>query len=193
MSPLVAIYLLWFAWVVTWIAASLWASPTIKHAGLGREFLYRIAVLAGYVFLFGFDWNGYDTRYRFWDVPRSTFGWAMVAAVAIGFAFCWWARIHIGKLWSSSITRKSSHHVIDTGPYAFVRHPIYTGITLAAFATAAVHGTPGSFFGAALMMGGWYVKARLEERFLREELGPEAYDSYARRVPMLVPFLPWHS
>ena len=36
---------------------------------------------------------------------------------------------------------------------------------------------------------GWIIKARLEERFLRKELGPEAYDDYARHVPMLVPFL----
>jgi protein-S-isoprenylcysteine O-methyltransferase Ste14 len=72
-----------------------------------------------------------------------------------------------------------------------VRHPIYAGIVLATLATAVVSGTPSSFLGAALMTLGWYVKARIEEHFLREELGPEAYDSYARRVPMLVPFLHW--
>jgi protein-S-isoprenylcysteine O-methyltransferase Ste14 len=43
--------------------------------------------------------------------------------------------------------------------------------------------------GLALMTLGWYVKARLEERFLREQLGSDEYDAYAERVPMLVPFL----
>jgi protein-S-isoprenylcysteine O-methyltransferase Ste14 len=42
--------------------------------------------------------------------------------------------------------------------------------------------------GAALMFVGWYVKARMEESFLREQLGRDEYGSYARRVPMLIPF-----
>jgi protein-S-isoprenylcysteine O-methyltransferase Ste14 len=56
-------------------------------------------------------------------------------------------------------------------------------------ATAALRGTAGAWLGVAVMTFGWYVKARLEERFLREQLGAEAYGAYARRVPMLVPFL----
>jgi protein-S-isoprenylcysteine O-methyltransferase Ste14 len=72
-----------------------------------------------------------------------------------------------------------------------VRHPIYTGITLAGFATAAFRAEALSFVGAALLMFSWVVKARLEEQFLREQLGAGEYDSYARRVPMLIPFSPW--
>ena len=49
-----------------------------------------------------------------------------------------------------------------------------------------------AWLGAGMMTSGWYFKARLEERFLREELGAEAYDAYARRVPMLVPFVTSH-
>jgi protein-S-isoprenylcysteine O-methyltransferase Ste14 len=71
-----------------------------------------------------------------------------------------------------------------------VRHPIYTGIITAALATAVVKGTPFAIAGALLMTFGFWIKATLEERFLREHLGPGAYDSYRRRVPMLVPFGP---
>ena len=78
--------------------------------------------------------------------------------------------------------------MIDTGPYAIVRHPIYTGIILAAFATAAIKGTVFALAGAAIMTLGFWIKARLEERFLRQELGAAGYDAYSRRVPMLVPF-----
>lgn len=78
--------------------------------------------------------------------------------------------------------------MVDTGPYRLVRHPIYTGIILACFATAVEKTTPLAFAGAAIMSLGWYMKARLEERFLREELGAAPYDAYAARVPMLIPF-----
>jgi protein-S-isoprenylcysteine O-methyltransferase Ste14 len=78
--------------------------------------------------------------------------------------------------------------VVDTGPYGIVRHPIYTGIIVASAATAALRGTVLSWVGACVMTVGWVIKARMEEQFLREQLGAEAYEAYARRVPMLSPF-----
>jgi protein-S-isoprenylcysteine O-methyltransferase Ste14 len=87
------------------------------------------------------------------------------------------------------VTKKEGHHVVDTGPYRLVRHPIYTGIILSSFATAFEKGTSIAVAGAATMALGWYLKARLEERFLREQLGAEAYGAYAARVPMLLPFV----
>lgn len=106
-----------------------------------------------------------------------------------GFAFCWWARIHLGRMWSSSVTRKADHHIIDTGPYSLVRHPIYTGIILAAAATAALEARAIAFAGLALVTIGFWIKARLEERFLRNELGAEVYDANARRTGMPFPGL----
>jgi protein-S-isoprenylcysteine O-methyltransferase Ste14 len=86
------------------------------------------------------------------------------------------------------VSRKAEHHIVDTGPYRIVRHPIYTGIILASAATALQRGTAQAWLGMSVMTLGWYIKARLEERFLRDELGADAYGAYARRVPMLVPF-----
>ena len=80
--------------------------------------------------------------------------------------------------------------MVDTGPYAIVRHPIYTGLITSVFATAALKGILIGILGALLMIVGFWIKARLEERFLREQLGPDIYDAYRRRVPMLVPFGP---
>jgi protein-S-isoprenylcysteine O-methyltransferase Ste14 len=78
----------------------------------------------------------------------------------------------------------------DTGPYSVVCHPIYTGAIAATVATAAAEATLPAVIGLVLITLGLWLKARTEERFLREELGPEAYDAYRRRVPMLLPFGP---
>jgi protein-S-isoprenylcysteine O-methyltransferase Ste14 len=75
-------------------------------------------------------------------------------------------------------------------PYGIVRHPIYTGILLAILATMAAKGTIPAVAGALVIILGLWMKARLEEGFLREQLGADAYDAYRRRVPMLVPFGP---
>jgi protein-S-isoprenylcysteine O-methyltransferase Ste14 len=111
----------------------------------------------------------------------------MAAITLAGCLFTWWARLHLGALWSGAITRKTDHRVVDTGPYRFVRHPIYTGIIVACYATAIAKGTTIALAGASIMLLGWYLKARLEEQFLRAELGANAYDAYASRVPMLLP------
>jgi protein-S-isoprenylcysteine O-methyltransferase Ste14 len=133
--------------------------------------------------------HGYRGPLRLWMVTPGV-AWACVAAIAAGFLFSWWARIHLGALWSGRITTKKDHRVVDTGPYALVRHPIYTGILFAVYATAALKGTILGLVGAAIVTAGVYLKARLEEDWLANELEPDAYARYRRRVPMLVPFGP---
>jgi protein-S-isoprenylcysteine O-methyltransferase Ste14 len=168
------------------VAEALWSSPAVKGAGVGRQLGYRFIVLVGVVLLFGFYHHDASSEIVVWRTTDRA-AWALDAVVAAGFAFTWWARVHLGRLWSSRVTRKEGHHVVDTGPYALVRHPIYSGIILASIATATLRGTAAAGAGAARLSYGWYVKARIEERFLRSELGP-AYDDYAKRVPMLIPF-----
>jgi protein-S-isoprenylcysteine O-methyltransferase Ste14 len=115
--------------------------------------------------------------------------YALAALTLAGTLFTWWARIHLGRFWSNAITRKEGHRVIDTGPYGLVRHPIYTGLIAAMFATGIGVGTVTAILGAMLIAAGLWQKARMEEGFLTNELGADAYGPYCRRVPMLVPFL----
>ena len=187
MSPALAVVILWVGFVLSWIAASPWSSAVEKRIGLGREAVYRIIlVLGGMVFLV--PAHGYEGPLRLWYLPYETV-WPAIGLIALGIAFSWWARIWLGDLWSGQVTKKVDHRVVDTGPYAIVRHPIYTGILLAIYATAALKGTVLALAGAALITIGLWMKARLEEGFLRSELGP-GYDAYRRRVPMLMPLGP---
>lgn len=186
-SPWAAISILWAIWVLSWVLAAAWSDRAVKRAGARREILYNVITAIGALLL----WGSYRQRHyhaAVWPVGRRT-AWCMVGVAAIGFSFTWWARVHLGRLWSRWVVRKVDHHIIQSGPYALVRHPIYTGMSLAMVATAVMFGTSFAYLGAALIILGFYLKARIEEKFLREELGAEAYDLYARRVPMLVPFL----
>ncbi|WP_245429612.1 isoprenylcysteine carboxylmethyltransferase family protein [Mesorhizobium sp. DCY119] len=187
MHPMTAIGLLWLAWLASWVAASAWADRTEKRVGVRAEIRYRMPLVLGTILVF-IPSRGHAAVPRFW-APTSAESWACVALVAAGIAFCWWARLHLGRLWSGEVTRKAGHHVVESGPYALVRHPIYTGLLLSIYATMAARGTFWVVAGTIALTLGIWLKARLEERFLREELG-SAYDDYARRVPMLVPFMP---
>jgi protein-S-isoprenylcysteine O-methyltransferase Ste14 len=160
----------------------------VARPRLSSELVYRSVTIAGmFLLLFVAPRHvGYGSR--LWQTPLEV-GWCLVGLAVMGFTFCWWARIYLGRIWSSSVTRKADHHIVDTGPYALVRHPIYTGMIIAAVATAALEARAIAFAGLALVILGFWTKARLEERFLRDELGAEAYDPYARRTGMLFPGL----
>ncbi len=185
MQPELAILILWLAWGASWMAAFPWVDPASRRAGLRAELGYWIAMGLGAALLFvpAFGYFGAPMIWR----PGLAGSWSCVALVAAGAAFCWWARLRLGRLWSPGVALKPNHRVVDTGPYAIVRHPMYAGLLLAAYATVAAKSTPWAVAGALLVTLGVWMKARLEERFLRRELG-EAYDAYAARVPMLVPF-----
>ena len=186
--PFTAMGVVWTAWWLSWLAAAWWRDRAAAKPPSGQQITYRLLAAGGVVLLFGPYRHAFRSEIVLWRTP-DPIGWVLVAVALAGFAFTWWARLHLGRLWSSNVGRKADHHIVDTGPYRIVRHPIYTGITLSALATAALRGTAAGWAGVVVMTIGWVVKARLEEAFLREELGADAYDAYSRRVPMLVPFL----
>jgi len=186
--PGLVIVALWVLFWLSWYAAAGWSARTEKRVGVKGELAYRLLLIAGALALIPRA-HGYAGPLRLWRVTLDQ-AWACAALIAVGLSFSWWARIHLGKLWSGWITRKADHHVVDTGPYGIVRHPIYTGLLLAIYATAGAKGTVLGLLGALLVTLGLWMKARLEETWLREELGPGAYDDYRKRVPMLVPFGP---
>jgi protein-S-isoprenylcysteine O-methyltransferase Ste14 len=185
-TPLSLIRIAWIVWLISWFAAAAWTNRTVRRPAVRREVLYRVLTLAGAMLMFGFNPNGERADTPLWPVASGV-GWVLAGLVICGFLFTWWARIHLGQLWSSSVTRKEHHHVVDTGPYAIVRHPIYTGLLLAILGTVLLRGTILTLTGGALIAAGIYVKARVEEQFLRQQLG-ESYAAYARHVPMLLPF-----
>ena len=114
----------------------------------------------------------------------------MTGLCAGAFAFTWWARLTLGDLWSGTVSKKEDHQIVEHGPYAVVRHPIYTGILLASFALAIQIGMLANLIGAVLLAVGFWMRARAEERFLSAELGEAAYADYRRRTPMLAPRWP---
>jgi len=182
-----ATMVVWIAWVVSWWTAAFWSARAVKRPSRGSQVLYRVVTIAGVVLLFQYFPQGRST-WVLWTLNTPA-RWVMVIGVAAGLAFTWWARVHLGRLWSGSITRKADHHIVDTGPYGIVRHPIYSGILIAEIATAIQSGAVQAFLGAALMGIGFYIKARMEEGFLRTQVDAAAYDAYSRRVPMLIPFM----
>src|SRR5689334_14396588 len=103
----------------------LWTAKAVTRERMSRRILYFLAYSVGFWLLFALpDWFRYRDA-RGWHplafaLPlwgeNAAVGWLLVAAELAAFAFAWWARIHLGRLWSGMITIREGHHVVDTGP-----------------------------------------------------------------------------
>ncbi len=185
--PTKLLALIWLAWVVSWVVASLWSGRTKTHVRTLDSLAYRLPILAGAILFLPLTARALAVAPLYHPGEFGTYTLAVITL--LGISFTWWARLHLGRFWSNAITHKEDHRIVDTGPYGLVRHPIYTGLIIALFATGLAVATWTSLIGALLISLGEWQKARMEERFLSVELGKEAYGTYCRHVPMIVPFL----
>jgi protein-S-isoprenylcysteine O-methyltransferase Ste14 len=184
-TPSSAVAAAWLVWLVTWILAAGWSARTASHHDLGAESPSRVLTLAAVVMILASYWPLQSAV--LWT-PTLEIAWALFGLVVLGLGFTWAARLHLGPLWSSTSAPTEDHRIVDTGPYGIVRHPVYAGLLLATLATAFERGRLEAVAGALVLIAAVSLRAKLEERFLRRDLGDETYRAYRRRVPMLVPF-----
>jgi protein-S-isoprenylcysteine O-methyltransferase Ste14 len=106
---------------------------------------------------------------------------------ACGIALAVWARVHLGRNWGMPATQRLEPELVTSGPYRFVRHPIYTGLLAAMLGTALVDSLVGLIV-VAVLVAYLYYCGIVEERNLTAAF-PAAYPEYQRRTKMLIPFL----
>ena len=105
----------------------------------------------------------------------------------LGLALAVWARVYLGRNWGMPMSQKADPELVTTGPYARVRHPIYSGIILAMVGTAIA--VSPYWLIAVVIIGGYFLySATVEERWLTRQF-PDAYPGYRRSTKMLLPFI----
>lgn len=114
--------------------------------------------------------------------------WIGAVCVAAGLLFSIWARVHLGRNWSATVTLKEGHELIRSGPYRWVRHPIYTGLLLAFAGSAIALGEWRGLLAVLIAFVALWRKLRLEERWLSEAFGAD-YERYRAEVAALIPFV----
>jgi protein-S-isoprenylcysteine O-methyltransferase Ste14 len=182
-----AISLPWLIFVGYWLVASLSVNKIERHEPSGEKLL-RIGVAVVAFFLL--DSN--DPRFgvlnrRFLPWSYSIFALGALLTWA-GVAFAIWARYHIGRYWSASVALKAGHELIRTGPYARIRHPIYTGILLSFVGTAIAIGRYRGIVAFAIMLISFIWKSRREEALLQGQFGP-AFEEHRSHTGFFLPRL----
>jgi protein-S-isoprenylcysteine O-methyltransferase Ste14 len=183
-TPLTISALLWIAFIVYWGVAATKAAPAVRSETERSRAVHRNLMLLAFVLLFGpLPWL--DGRIL---PPGAIWVAAGLALHVAAFGLAIAARRTLGRNWSAEITQKTDHELIRTGPYRFVRHPIYTAMLGMFFGTALVSGDLHAFFGVGVIAAAYARKIRLEERNLSQVFGAR-YDEYRRTTRALIPWV----
>ncbi|GAA1671633.1 protein-S-isoprenylcysteine O-methyltransferase [Fodinicola feengrottensis] len=124
---------------------------------------------------------------QFWNPALATAG---TACVVLSVALMCWARWTLGTMWAARPLVQDHHELCTSGPYRFVRHPIYTGLLGIIVGVTPLAGF-GSLLAACLFLFVFvYIRVRREDRMMIRTFG-ERYETYRRQVPAVIPFTRW--
>ena len=174
----------WVVFAVVWVIGAFRVKRVVRKEDVLTGLGHNIFLILGALLLMGFPHAVSERVF-----PKSLEGFFLgLVLTTLGIAFTIWARVVIASNWSANVTIKEGHELVTSGPYRLVRHPIYTGLLLALAGTAIAFGTLGALLSLPLFLVGFWLKLRIEERFMRHQFGA-AYDAYAARTKALIPFL----
>jgi protein-S-isoprenylcysteine O-methyltransferase Ste14 len=177
----------WITFLIFWQIKAFHTKKTERLEPAGSRIL-RVLIIAISVVLLSTTRIPLPWLYRpLWRPGLWPF-WLGALLNVCGLLFAVWAREHLGRNWSSAVTIKQGHELITTGPYAVVRHPIYTGILAGFLGLAIALSEVRGFVVFLLYFVVFWAKLSLEEQWMRSQFG-EKYATYVRRSAALVPYL----
>ncbi len=182
------IFGMWLTWGLYWAVSARDVKRSVRREVLASRATHLVPLIAGALLVALPQVPSALFATRILPATIATY-WIGVATVFVGLAFAVWARRHIGTNWSGTVTVKEDHALVRTGPYALVRHPIYTGLLLAILGSGVARGELRGVWAFALCTISFAVKLRLEERWMRQAFGEE-YARYSAEVPALIPLWP---
>lgn len=186
MSGARIVVVLWIAFYAYWMFAARGVKKNVRIEGRFERNVIRIGLIAAIFLIFripGAVRVLEHYRHAHTSPATEAIGFLLCAT---GFAFAIWARFHLGRNWGQPMTLKAGHELITSGPYRFVRHPIYTGILIAMLGSTLV--TPFWIVAFVFLTGYFVYSARTEERIMMKQF-PDQYPEYRKRTGALMPFI----
>ncbi len=178
-----------WSWVILgliWLAGRFTRKKTVSVPIPALQAANTVLLAAGFIFalsprLFGLSMP---------VVPQTALsGWLGLALNLAGVTIAIWARLALGRNWSgAAATVQEGHELVQSGPYALVRHPIYTGLLLALAGTVLTHATVSGMAGLAMVCFALIVRVRIEDRLMAQQFGA-VHDAYSSRTWKLIPFV----
>ncbi len=186
----------WLAFLCYWVVAAFGAKKSVRNANFRKGIYARFALLIMVIAVLHFTGNAHPLRSASGAArdgfARGFFSSSVVRSIgvaicALGFALAIWARVHIGRNWGMPMSLREKPELVTSGPYARIRHPIYTGVLTALIGTTLAIGPVVLIpFGVACV---YFVYAASKEERTMVQQFPRAYAEYRNRTNMLIPFV----
>ena len=182
------ILVFWLFFIVYWAISAVGAKRSVGGNAWWKQSLLRLCIVVLLLVAFRIPWVGHSLHVvQLHQTGNWLLGAIGAALVCLGIGLAVFARVYLGRNWGMPMSKKEDPELVTGGPYAFVRHPIYTGIILAMLGSTigeAIYWVlPLILFGAY-----FFYSARREEELMREQFGAH-YQDYMRRTKMIVPFV----
>lgn len=180
----------WLVFIIVWAVSSRSVKPTVGGRRMWwREIRIRLAIavlviLALRLFALG---PALRAAHIHWVNRSAELGVTGVMLCALGVGLAIWARTYLGRNWGIPMSRKENPELVTTGPYAYVRHPIYGGILIAILGTAI--GLSVVWLIPFALGAVYFIFAARREEQLLAALFAEQYRAYRKRTKMFVPLL----
>ena len=127
------ILILWLVFFVYWLVSATRAKRSVRDGSWWKGVLFRLILIVAILLLL----RASQFEHLLGSVGSYETGSSRIVLSSIGVFFCVsgmalaiLARIYIGRNWGMPMSQREDPELVTTGPYAFVRHPIYTGIHL---------------------------------------------------------------
>jgi protein-S-isoprenylcysteine O-methyltransferase Ste14 len=184
--PDLIIRICWAILSLFWLVNAFVAKPVQERTSITGRLAHRIPVLAGcWLFIFG---RRQGLLHAIILPESAGSAWLGCAMCVMGLAVAIWARWRLGGNWSSGVTFKQGHELVERGPYRFVRHPIYSALLLMLLGVTVRLGDLCALVAFGLCFLGFWIKLREEEALMLRHF-PDQYPGYRARVKALVPFV----
>jgi protein-S-isoprenylcysteine O-methyltransferase Ste14 len=175
----------WLALFIVFVVFALRTNRIQSKEAVPKRILDKALLWASYVLIFtsGPIYGVFNRRI----IPPASLAIQIGAAVALlGLLLTLWARIVLGRYWSGIVALKEDHQLVRSGPYAVVRHPLYTGLITAAYGTAFAQDHWNCLLGALLMTVCFLRRAQSEDELMSSRFG-QAFEEYRRQTGQIVP------
>jgi len=171
------VFSVWAVFWIGWLVAAAEAKRSVRSSGFRRPGLLALVVIALVRLL----------KPGTLTVSSPVLQVVGLILFALGLGLAVWARIYLGRDWGMPMTERAEPELVTSGPYRFVRHPIYSGILLALLGTALA--TNLYWLIVLAFLGAYFIySATVEERLMTTSF-PGEYASYKAHTKMLIPFV----
>jgi protein-S-isoprenylcysteine O-methyltransferase Ste14 len=176
----------WLLFIIYWAVAAVGAKRNAGRRPWRTEIMLRLILVLLIVALL----QSRSLRQLLADTQRhvnhsTILGWTGVALCLLGFSVAISARRHLGRNWGMPMSRKEQPELVTSGPYALIRHPIYTGLALAMLGS----GIGVNVFWLLLLVpvGAYFIYSARREEAIMLQAFPAQYAAYRARTGMLAP------